>query len=384
MFQRARAQTPAIGLDVGSESIKMLQLADSPGGLKVAAAVRVSIPDDVKGDPDRRVHFAGETLRAALRQQTFQGRQVVAALPKELVHYKTHRLAPMAPDEVCQAARIDARDLFRFDPDSADVQCIDAGEVLREDGRREVILVAAGKRYVDGFIDILHKAGARLTSLDIDPCAVWRAAARVPWGDDSAAAHPRVILDLGAAQSRVIIGRGRVMRLIRTIDVGADYLRRAISRTLGLSVTEADKLRRRPAFPSAGKLAGIRKVLSDVTRQPTELLAREVLACVRYHASTFGGPSARRIELTGGEATDPQIRSTLAATLLLPVKPMELLRGIDASAIPTANSTAHMGEWSVALGLALRSFPREPATSPAADHSQTMPIEYLQLAGGMA
>ena len=78
---------------------------------------------------------------------------------------------------------------------------------------------------------------AVVASLEIDPTAVWRAAGRVrqggpPSGGD--ASHPRAILDIGAAQSRLVIGRGDTVRVVRTIDMGADHLRTAISRKLGL------------------------------------------------------------------------------------------------------------------------------------------------------
>jgi type IV pilus assembly protein PilM len=405
MLQLFREPAPPIGLDLGSESVKMLQLTASAGGLRVGAALRVPLPDDVRGNPDRRVEFAGEVVRNALRQGTFRGRRVVAALPKELVHYKTHRLPPMSADELPMAARIDARDLFRFDPDSADVQCVDAGEVRQgEDRRREVILVAAGKQYVDQFVRELDRAGIVVASLEIDPTAVWRAARRVVPRDpyathagpqisvDSAGAGnpatfqrscerwnvasdgcgaPRVLLDIGAAQSRLVIGRGDALRVIRTIDVGGDHLRNAISRKLGLSVAEAEQLRRRSAAlagedGTAKKLGTMRTVLGDATRHSTELLAREVLACLRYHAVTFRGPAPRSVELVGGEATDGQIRSTLCATLLLPAKPADLFRGIDVTAIPSGQRTGCLGEWAVALGLALKSF-RSVAAQPIAN-----------------
>jgi type IV pilus assembly protein PilM len=386
MLQLLGEPAPAIGLDVGSESIKILQLAASTaGGLAVGAALRVPLPDDVRGDPDRRVEFAGETVRTALRQGAFRGRRIVAALPKELVHYKTHRLPPMAADELPMAARIDARDLFRFDPDSADVQCIDAGEVRQgDDRRREVILVAAGKRYVDQFVHALDRAGAVVASLEIDPTAVWRAAAfRRPaetrnTDDAGLAVPPRVLLDVGAAQSRLVIGRGDTIRLIRTIDVGADTLRTAISRKLGLSVREAEQLRRRAAAaaePDAGgkKLDGMRQVLGDATRHATELLAREVLACVRYHAVTFRGPAPRAVELTGGEAGDAHIPATLGAAIGLPATCAELFRGIDTAAIPAGHRTAGLGEWAVALGLAMKGFGGSAGTWASARAGEQAP-----------
>jgi type IV pilus assembly protein PilM len=369
MLQRFREPSPLIGLDVGSESIKMLQLTAAAGGLRVGAALRVPLPADVHGNPDRRVEFAGQTVRDALRQGLFRGRRVVAALPKELIHYKTHRLPPMAADDLPMAARIDARDLFRFDPDSAEVQCVDAGEVRQgEDRRREVILVAAGKPYVDQFVHALDAAGAVVASLEIDPTAVWRAAtfqrsAECRSSEEAGlTAPPRVLLDIGAAQSRLVIGRGEAIRVIRKIDVGADHLRTAISRKLGLSVAEADQLRRRAAANADADDAAVRKfgamrsVLADATRHSTELMAREVLACLRYHAVTFRGPGPRAVELVGGEANDAPIRSTLCATVLLPAKPANLFRGIDTTVIPAGHRTASLGEWAVALGLALKGF----------------------------
>ena len=353
MLSLRRTPTPPIGLDVGSESIKLLQLCATPAGLKVFGAHRIRIPESVKGDPDRRVAFAGDVLWPALRSGAFVGRRVVAAVPKELLHYKTHRLPPMAPDEVCMAGRIDARDLFRFDPDSTDYQCIDAGQVRQDnEGRHEVILIAAGRKYLDQFVNALHGAGAHVASLDIDPCAVWRAAGR--FGDD--VEHPRVIIDVGAAQSRLVIGCGGQIRLIKTIDVGGNHLREAIARQLGLPEAEVDRVRRLAATTHGDIAQGVRKNLADATRIQTERLAWEVLTSLRHHVATFRGPSAKRIELVGGEAGDTQIRSTLALTLLLPVRAVNPFRGIDTAAIPAADRSDHLGEWAVALGLALKGF----------------------------
>src|SRR4051794_36675673 len=99
MLRFFRTSTPPIGLELGAESLKMMQLTQANGRLKVVAALRVRLPDGVSGDPDRRVAFAGEQLRAALRRGVFLGKRVVAAVPKELLHYKTHRLPAIAPED---------------------------------------------------------------------------------------------------------------------------------------------------------------------------------------------------------------------------------------------------------------------------------------------
>ena len=74
---------------------------------------------------------------------------------------------------------------------------------------------------------------------------------------------PRVLLDVGAAQSRLVIGRGDVVRVVKTIDVGADHVRTAISRKMGFSIDEAEQMRRR-----SEKHEGVRKVLGNFLRPP--------------------------------------------------------------------------------------------------------------------
>lgn len=358
MLHMFRPQPLPIGLDVGSESVKMLQLAIGPAGLAVVAAVRMLIPDDAKGDPDKRVAFAGETLRAALRQRRFRGRRVVAALPKDVVHYKTHRLPPMPPAELAMAARIDARDLFRFDPDSAEVQCLDAGEVRQQGGERrhEVILVAAGKKYLDPFVRTLHRAGARIESLEVEPTALRRAALRVGGGASGDATAPQLLLDVGAAESRVMIRQGGHVRVFETIHIGADHFRTAVSRKLGLPPAEAEQLRRRAAAQADADRApdGVDQIIRDATRHAVETIAREVLASLRHHAATFRGPAPATVALIGGEAGDAPLRWILSAALPIPVQSVDLFEGIDASAIAPSDRTPSLGEWAVALGLALK------------------------------
>ena len=354
MFQLFGSKPLPIGLDVGCESVKILQLTHSPStGLAVAAAVRALIPDDIKSDPDQRVAFAGQTLRAALRSRRFRGKRIVAALPKDVVHYKTHRLPPMPAAELMMAARIDARDLFRFDPDSADVQCLDAGELMQGGERRhEVTLVAAGKKYVDNFVRTIDRAGGRIASLEVEPSAIRRAAARV--GGSAGDAPPRLLLDIGASQSRLLICQGSCARVFKAIDVGAEHLRTAVSRKLGLPPAEAEQLRRRAAGANGKPPDGVRQGVFDASRHAVETIAREALACVRYHAVTFRGPAPHRVELVGGVADDAQVCAVLAETLAMPAGPLDLFHGIDVGNIGSADRTSSLGEWAVVLGLALK------------------------------
>src|SRR5688500_2396772 len=218
MLRFARQPTPPIGVDVGSDGVRMLQVraSDVAGRFSVTAAIQLPFPDDVRAHPERRVAAAGELIRRGLREGGFIGRRVVAALPREIVHLRTLRLPPMPEADLAWAVSAEAQDLLPFDPAHASLQFLDAGDV-RQGGepRREVIVVAACDKDVEEFLSVLHNAGADVASLDVEPCAGYRSVARAAAGAPDAV---RVVLEVGASRSQVVIGRGPAVRVIKGID----------------------------------------------------------------------------------------------------------------------------------------------------------------------
>ena len=263
-------------------------------------------------------------------------------------------------DELPMAARIDARDLFRFDPDSADVQFVDAGEVRQgDDRRREVILVAAGKQYVDQFIRALDRAGAVVASLEIDPTAVWRAAGRV--GTLLGNVDPRaILLDIGAAQSRLVIGRGDAIRVIRTIDVG------------GRPPAQRDLAQARP-FGRRGRAApppggcerrrgrGRQKARHDAHRAQRRDAALDRTARARCSRACGTTPSRSAGRRRGRWSSSAARRTTPRSDR--PSAPRSSSRQTRRP-VPRHRHHRHprrpadhcLGEWAVALGLALKGF----------------------------
>ena len=43
------------------------------------------VPSEVRGDPTKRSQMLPEMIRQMLRQNSFQGRRVVASLPRDIV-----------------------------------------------------------------------------------------------------------------------------------------------------------------------------------------------------------------------------------------------------------------------------------------------------------
>src|SRR5206468_199798 len=69
-----------IGLDIGFDSIKMMQLETCGDSLSVHVAARLPIPAEARATMDVRMPVAIDMIRHMFRQNGFSGRRVVTSL----------------------------------------------------------------------------------------------------------------------------------------------------------------------------------------------------------------------------------------------------------------------------------------------------------------
>jgi type IV pilus assembly protein PilM len=367
MIRLTRSQVQPIGVDLGADSVRMLQLEVMAGRtLSVCAAARREIPEAAGLDPARRLTLACDLVRQMLRQDGFVGRSIVAAMPREIVHVKNLRLPKIPPAELDAAVQFEAKNIFPFDTDAAHVRQLYAGEVRQgNDTRQEVIVLAARHDETSAFVEQLHRCGCLIESLDFEPAAVYRSVERfIRRREDEQEVF--VLVDVGLRCAQVIIGRGREMSFFKTIDIGGRAFNEAVSRKVEITVDEARELRRRmidetrdAALTAAEQRSActndpVRQAVFDATRSLMDELAREVSLCLRYHSVTFRGHRPGKLRLIGGEACDPQLQAILSAALPIPVEAMRPMYSVDTSRMQAGDRRGRMSEWTVALGLGLK------------------------------
>ena len=403
MIRLTRSQVQPIGLDLGSDSIKMLQVECLSGGgagsslsapassqtLSVVAATRQALPSAAREAPEMRLAAAVDLVRQMFRQGRFVGRSVVVALPREMLHVKNLRMPLIPQHELSAAVRFEAKNIFPFDTDQAHIQIIPAGEVRQGvDVRQEVIVLAARHEDVNDFLEQIHRCGAIVESIDVEAAALYRSQERfIRRREDEQDVH--VLVDVGQARSQVVIGRGRELSFVKQIEIGSQQMHESVSRKLGITMEEARGLRRRlieqapgPATPEVLKKDSVRQAVFDATRSTMEDLGREIGLCLRYYSVTFRGQRPWKLKLLGGEAADPLLLGVLNASLAIPVEAGRPLFSVDTSRLEPSERMGFMSEWATAFGLGLKRTtgqfaprdgkPRDPA-------SQAAPAEVIDI-----
>jgi type IV pilus assembly protein PilM len=343
----------------------------------VTAAAKMPLPPEVKTQPHLRMPLASDLIRQMLRQHAFRGRSIVAALPREIIHMKNLRLPQMPAAELPAVVNFEARNIFPFDTELAQIHHLPAGEIRQgQDVRQEVILLAAKNEDVNNFVEHLHQAGTIIESLDIESCALYRSVERfIRRKEDEGDVN--VIVDVGVRRSHVVIGKGREISFIKPVDIGGFHFHEAVSRKLGITFEEAEALRRRlveagEPVDQAARRDPVRQAVFDATRGPMEELGREISLCLRYYSVTFRGHRPTRLRLVGGEACDPQLQSLLNGALVIPVEIGKPLYSVTTSRMKPVDRRGSMCEWAIALGLGMKTTtkrfgardgrPRDPAS----------------------
>jgi type IV pilus assembly protein PilM len=390
MFSFHRSKSLPIGLDLGHDSVRLMQLSVAGGaGVAIRAATRFGVEiapiAPASGDPWPAIASKIAQAARAIKSAAFDGSRIVSALPRSIVHIRNLRVPAGAKSDLPAAVAFEARGVFPFDLGEATLRYLMAGEIRQgSDTRQEVIAFAARTADVDRFLELLHASGFEPVAFDIEPAALFRGCRGLGPANAEGPDESTAIIDIGLRRTLMVIGREGQMTFVKPVSIGGRTFNDAVSRKLGISRDEASSLRRRLAnmgtssnaisdveAPSA-KHDPVRRAVFDATRSTVEELGRELSMCLRYHSVTFRGQRPMRLLVTGGESFDSLLHRRLAAIVGLSV---EAARPIEPSPTMPATERAPYSDWAIALGLALKDAPAQANHAGALTSEIASPIQ---------
>ncbi len=353
-FQRSRPWP--IGLDVGTDSVKMLQLQPAVGGgLSVLAAGLRRLGEDAAKDSVARRRERLAAVKELMRTCKFRGNEVVSALPCSQMVIKSIRLPSMPEEELAEAVRFEAPERLGFEPNADQLAHLPAGEI-RTGGETavEVILLGVTDEVVEEHLSLLREMHLSPVNIDAEPVALFRAFRRSDaiLNGTNDPQQARVLVDIGCHATTVVVARGAEIVFIKSIGLGGLHQAEAVAAHLGLSYAEANELRLRSLQTGDDSVA--RNIL-DAIRTVVEELAKEVALCLRYCTVTFRGLRPSKVVLSGGEAFDRPLVQLLSEHLGVECATGRPLEGIDLSQAQLGEEDSSFSKWATCAGLAIRS-----------------------------
>jgi len=375
-----------IGLDIGHNSVKMIQLVRNGGQMSVLAADKVRVDPGIDGDGEERRSFVISAIKRMLAEGNFRGRNVVSCLPNDRLKITSLRLAEAEDEKIEQALRKEAAQRFGLDPDKDVINYVLAGNVRQGDEiKNELILFAADNETIKSHIGMLEEARLRPVGIDTVPCALFRSFERSLRRQEDRE-QTVVFVDVGSRFTTVVFGRGGEISFVKQIPIGGEKFNREIAARLGININEAEMLRGKLRMersisaerglwaPASGSTeqdssvpvlqggqngvpldASTRQVMVDAVGVVAEELAREISLCFRYYTVTFRGKRVERAGFAGGEAYENILLNVLRRQLTVEIEVAQPLKGFDMMNINfDSDRRGLLCEWAVAVGLSLK------------------------------
>lgn len=232
-----------IGIDFGTDTLRVAQVALANGEMKVIAAATADIPGHVRNDAPARLAFLTSTLREILVGNGFRGRQVVVGLPASALSMVHVRVPMLEGDALAKAVPLEARGKLPYDPSHAVVRHLVAGEIYHGQERKlEAIVLASPRAIVEHLLAAVARAKLDVVGMNVEPLALM----------DCFAGHARrredkdatlMYVDIGASGSRAVISREGHIMFARGIAIGGDHFTRAVSQMLKVGFDDARLVR---------------------------------------------------------------------------------------------------------------------------------------------
>lgn len=350
-----------IGIDIGTRSIKAAQLELGGERGRVVGLAQHLFPISFE-TPAARIEAVRFGLNNLHRTGIFKGRDVVLSLNSQQLFAQNVRIPRLPPEELTKVVRWEAEERLPEDFGEAEVRHLVAGDIRAPSNagegseiRREVIVLACRRKDLQESITLLESLRFRPVAIDVSALAMARATQSMMRrkADEQSAF---LFIDMGAGMSTAVVARGHEILLIKPLPMAGQSMDRLVARKLKLSLEDAALARQQWGNSDESVIdPNLARVVGDAVRGEIEMLAGELLMCVRYHSVTFRGNRITKALLFGGES-NTRLAEQLANRIDIPCELGDPFVGLDVPPhVEDALNSSRRGQWVVAIGLCSKS-----------------------------
>jgi len=343
----------AVGLDIGSGSIKVCWLKQAKRTYSLQAFGMVQLPPEAIVDGALMNSTAVvDGIQELFAAQKIKHKEVATSVSGHSVIIKKINLPQMTPEELEESIQWEAEQYIPFDINDVNIDVQILNTESTQAGQMDVLLVAAKKDMVNDYTSVILEAGLSPVVVDVDAFAVqnmFEANYEVPRSETV------VLINIGASVTNINVLANGVSTFTRDISIGGSQFTDAIQKALNVSYDEAEALKLGGGGHDADSV--VPQEVERVLQTESEAIANEVQRSLDFYAATSADAHLARIFLSGGSAKIPALVKTIERRTSVPVEVCNPFRNLDISSRgfdpEYLKGVAPMA--AVSVGLALRS-----------------------------
>ena len=363
------AVPPPVGLDVGTDFIRVAQIRAAGSGTSLSAYDMVAIPFGavIEGEVVD-TEAVSAALRDLWRRMGLRNKTVAVGVSNQKVVVRLIDLPYMERAELAGAIQYQAQDYIPIPLEEAiiDFQIIGDYMTPADEHMMEVLLVAAQWDMVSSIVTAVEGAGLRLAQIDVTAFALVRAllGPTASWLDEMSDAPGGAIgvVHIGSGLTNIVVVERGLPRFTRVSSLSGNQFTQAVASVLNLTFDEAEDLKNRIGLPSIDTPEDlptdidpqvVKSVQDALEREANKFIAEVRRSFDYYLTQAVQVRNIGRIYLTGTGAELRHLPTYIERGLQTEVVLGDALVGIQAASSAEQAVLADRMGCAAAIGLAL-------------------------------
>jgi len=287
------------GLDIGTSTIKIVQLQKEDGKFRLVSAGITKTPSPgLSSEAEKDLLAVAEAIKKLKKETGITPVEAVSSLPENNVFTRVIELPAMSEEEIAQALHWELEEVVPIPLAEANFDW----QVVRKNSSEVSVLVAvAPKILVEKYLHVFELADIKPVALETEILALVRALKTI------GLSKVKLIVDFGANSINLVIAKDEEIILTRCLPTAGKAITRSISAGLSLEEEVAEEYKKTYGLMADQFEGKIQEAIKPVLN----LLLAEIKKSLEYTADQKK-EAVQMIVLSGGGANFPEFSQILS------------------------------------------------------------------------
>lgn len=346
-----------IGLDIGSHSIKLVEINSSKKGMILKNFGVIGLPEDAISEGSiKEMEIVSAAIKTLYKNLKIKNKNIATSISGYSVIVKKISIDKRDETELETTIQDEAEQYIPFDINDVNLdyeiltplEAEETGDDDEDSGLMDVMLVAAKKDIVDDYVGLLHVTGLNPGILDVDAFALQNVFEVSV--DETAGCY--ALVNVGAQELGINAIKDGISLFTRDSSYGGFQINEAIMEKYGVSYEEAEKIKL-----GSEKSDQDADALEEIFTSVVSGWVNEIKRALDFLATTYPDETIEKIFISGGSCRIPGFKKYLSLETEIPVEELNPFANLQINEkIFDPKYLGYMApQAAVAVGLALRS-----------------------------
>lgn len=302
-----------IGLDIGSYSIKAVEIVNTFKSYEITNFYENVIPHVDELDPDIVIPACMEQL---FHENNLKADRIITAMPGQYISSRIKSFSFADPRKIHDALLGELEDAVPFNMDDMIVDHQILGNMA---GQTITLAVMTRKNFLRTFLEHLQRINIDPKLVDVDSLAFYNLASYMTMPAGQCVG----LVDVGHEKTSVCIVQDGVLRMFRSINLGGRYLTEFLARDLETDFSDAQRVKHRVSRvlcdeDPANDLSGDDRLIAERMTLASNAIVKE-LGRTFYAFKTWEKAPLSHLYISGGTSRIKNFNKYLQDQLEIPV-----------------------------------------------------------------